>query len=198
MSWQGGAGYVRGPYHVYAKDDNLSNGYGGYCFSAIRPCANRKYLVPCTVFPHLPPDPSGVFAQTRNYLRNRETRSRLHKAMKNEVVIPEGQQWNRLRPQTRSPQFRPIVQSWQSGLKKIPAAATPNFLGCEGEQPRVRKVLQDALDSSDPVVVSWAVAHTKSPEVTTVEGTKRAGRNSIRSSAPTTKNGPRKSKKCME
>lgn len=182
-SWNNGAGYLRGAYHVYAKDEALANGYGGYCHSAVRPSANARYLLPCTFMPHLPHNSSGFLVKTKNWVRSRETRALNLQAMKNEALIPDDAAWDRLRPTPclSSPpsldKFAPLVQSWQSGLEKPAVPGVRTFLGGENNVSELEGKIRNAIISGDPNVPNWLVSQFRSPSgVHTIGGSVRANR----------------------
>lgn len=188
----GGEGYFRGPFHVYAKDDDLANGYGGYCLSAFTPGANKLVHIPGGVLPRVRPNAQGNIVSTRLWVRNPETRCRLSDAMTNEVLIPDGQLWDGLRPQptpssplrsksrdsrhAKPEDFIQIVDALQRGLMKPARAGW-------GSHGSLEKAVSTAVKLGDATVIKWALQHFKRGErgaktiVPTVGGTLRGSRS---------------------
>lgn len=189
-----GEGYLRGVYHLYAKDDNLSNGYGGYCLSALRPGANSLFHIPGTLLPHVRPNSQGNIVGHRHWVKHPETRSRLSEAMNNEIIMPDGQLWDGRRPwsmpsspwsmpssplrskslksQAVDPEaFVQIIDALRSGLSK-PARASRELYSLKDEQGNdlpLQEAVSKAVESGDATVINWALQisqrHDKKPTV---------------------------------
>lgn len=195
-TWQDGEGFIRGPYHVYAKDDDLAKGYRGYRHASRRPGANAKYLKPSALVPHLRSNAPNLVAMSKHFLRPPNTRRNLRNAMRNEIAIPRRFPRLQAKPQGNLgsfmneapllPQksFTSLVESWQSGLLKNPKPR--NSRGTrdgKAESTRTQEAVQAALESGDSAVVNWAIAHFQQSKdmVTTLEGRLRPQRSSFTS-----------------
>lgn len=174
----------------------------------LRDDANSAYLVPASLFAdRLGPGAKGTFLRNIYRLRTERARSRLVKAMNNEIYIPEGDSWNALRPRYRLHPFPKgnryesgapthqkmgldgdnadeIVRSIQESLSKpLPSSRNARWAGASGNNSKqLPDRVQRAIATGDLAVMRWALTHFSKPEainqVTTVGGATRRQRSS--------------------
>lgn len=157
---------MRGPYHVYAKDEKLKTGYGGYSLSNGRPGWNPIYSLPCALFPEARTTNSGLILRSK-FRPSPKARGRLSEAMNNEIPIPDRWLWGHFRPDKTNlswqRRFGRIIRLWKSGLQN--REERPQEIGLESanEQPSWLTVerMRNALEGKDPMLLSWIFAHTK-------------------------------------
>lgn len=169
-TWNKGAGFFLGSYHVYAKDEILSNGYGGYCHVNLRPSATVKQRMHYSHLPHLRPTSSGFFITNK---RHADHRVRLIEAMNNEVLIPKLPMWDRFRPETSlslpllKTRFGQIIKSWKTGLTIGGTESVTSIQNTsQGENPAGRPLVARAavgaaiLKTHDDSAQTWSEQET--------------------------------------
>lgn len=145
---------MRGSYHVYAKNENLESGYGGYSLANGRPGSNPIYSIPCQFFPDVPKTATGLIVSSKFRLTN-NARDRLSEAMNNEIPIPDCWRWDPFRPKKTDHRFAPILRTWKSVLLKRDERPSSQRTWLDVEH------MKKALEAGDPMLLRWIFAHTK-------------------------------------